>query len=103
MTEMLATFLKLFAGALQLFNIAIKFFNVLLSLFGSQTFSFSAREFSLSAFALGSFSLRRRRADVFEIFFVGEVNDRDNRKRGEHRVKADRVLQLHNTAGYKGA
>ena len=98
-TEMLATCLKLSAGPFQLFNVTIEFFNVLFRLFGSEALSFSACVFGLGAFTLRSLSLRCRCPNVFQIFFVREVDDRDYRKRREHGIKANRVLELHNSTG----
>jgi len=99
--EVFAAFFKLSARALQFFNITIELFNVTLSLFGSEALSFSTSVFSLSTLTLGSFGLCGRRPDVFEVFFVSEIDDGDDWKRRQHGVKTDRVFRLHNTAGQK--
>src|SRR6185369_2484524 len=89
MVKVFATLLQFPARTLQFLDVTIELLDVSLSLFGAFTFS-----------VLG---LCRSRADVFEIFFVCEVNDRDDRQRRQHRVKTDRAFELDDTARYKSA
>src|SRR5829696_6590748 len=100
---MLPTLLEFPARAFQLLDITIELFNVLLGLFRSQPLGFRARMFCLGAFTLSSLSLRSRGADVFEIFFVGEIDDRDDRKRSQYSVKTDGAFQPEDSAGSKRA
>src|SRR5437588_11611143 len=90
--EVLFALLQSAADALLLGDVTVKFFDVSFGLIGTLVLDFGA-------VALGLFGLRRGSLNIVNVPGVREINEGDERGRGDDGIQTDLVNQLDEDAG----